>query len=69
MTRAQIVLLIVGSVFAAAAMVSLYMAGYVLQHAPQPRATQGMFGFCTLAAFTGMGAFFCGYRFNHGEWP
>ena len=41
----------------------------VLQFGDQPDATTGMFGFVTIAAFAGFGAFGCGYRFRHGEWP
>ena len=67
-------LLVTGSVLAAAAMVSLYMGVDVLLSTPDGQVvgsdrTTGMFGFCVLAALCGMGAFFCGYRYRHDEWP
>lgn len=67
-------LLVVGMVLAAATMVFLYMGVEVLSSTPDgepvgSQRTTGMFGACALAAFCGIGAFFCGYRYRHGEWP
>lgn len=68
-TGQQIIMLILGSVLAIVAGGCFAAAVMVLQFGDQPDATTGMFGFVTIAAFAGFGAFGCGYRFRHGEWP
>lgn len=70
----RVALLIVGMLCAAAASVFLYMAFDVLGSTPPgekvgDQRTTGMFGACGLAVFSAMGAYFCGYRYNHGDWP
>lgn len=67
-------LLIVGVLCAAAAPVFMYMAFDVLGSTPTgekvgDQRTTGMFGACGLAVMCAFGAFFCGYRYNHGDWP
>lgn len=67
-------LIIIGVLCAGAAPVFLYMAFDILGSTPPGQKvgsdrTTGMFGACGLAAISATVAFFCGYRFNHGDWP
>ena len=65
----RIALLVAACLFMVVAIASFGAGVWVLGNVPQPHATQGMFGCCTVCVFSLLGVFLCGYRVRYGEWP